>query len=295
MRSIPQQPGQKTAGSVADACLTMTAMSSTRTSIWPTAIRRERHGRRRSRCMSVPLSGTRSLRWSKQSTASCSAHLKGDRPRPESPWTAPPRTGSSSLLTPSGPDGRSRWVATCLTWSRGPGGGRTRSTRSSATSAVTSCRRELMLAYNHPDERTIDVPALAVSCRAGLPLSYIHRILNARQDTRTVAVSGQGRLADSDERVLETPALIAPSPHRRDVLQPISCETSRAADYASQRPLNEEPKSTDKLLHGAKRANRARLAASHVRPSPQPGVSDPCPSSTLTTACSSPAWSRARS
>jgi hypothetical protein len=62
---------------------------------------------------------------------------------------------------------------------------------------------ELMLAHNHPDERTIDLPALETSCRAGRPFSYIHRILDANQDVRTLAVSGQGRLDDSNERVLE--------------------------------------------------------------------------------------------
>lgn len=62
---------------------------------------------------------------------------------------------------------------------------------------------ELMLAHNHPDERTIDIPALEVSCRAGRPFSYIHRILDAHQDVRTLAVSGQGRLDDSNEVVLE--------------------------------------------------------------------------------------------
>lgn len=61
---------------------------------------------------------------------------------------------------------------------------------------------ELMLAHNHPDDRQVNIPALDARCRTGRPFSYIHRILDAKQSVKTLAISGQGRLGDSTTSVL---------------------------------------------------------------------------------------------
>jgi hypothetical protein len=62
---------------------------------------------------------------------------------------------------------------------------------------------ELMLSHKHPDDRARVDHALREASATGEPFSSVHRIRDARGQTRTIAVTGQGRRDPESGEVTE--------------------------------------------------------------------------------------------
>ncbi|MFD6137507.1 PAS and ANTAR domain-containing protein [Isoptericola sp. NPDC060257] len=62
---------------------------------------------------------------------------------------------------------------------------------------------DVMLAHKHPDDRERVDSVLKKAAATGEPFSSVHRILDARGGTRTLAVTGQGRADPVTGRVAE--------------------------------------------------------------------------------------------
>lgn len=61
----------------------------------------------------------------------------------------------------------------------------------------------LMLSHKHPDDRARVDGVLREAAETGQPFSSVHRILDATGETRTLAVTGQGRRDPETDRVTE--------------------------------------------------------------------------------------------
>lgn len=62
---------------------------------------------------------------------------------------------------------------------------------------------DLMLAHKHPDDRARVDSVLKNAAATGQPFSSVHRILDARGRTRTLAVTGQGRADPATGEIVE--------------------------------------------------------------------------------------------